>query len=241
MSSRTLLLLAIVAVAVAWQLPHGQQALYPLSLLATVAHELGHGVAALLVGGDFERLELHADGSGMAHWRGDPGPMARAFVAAGGLLGPSLAALVLLLASRLPRMARVLIALLAVLALAALVLWARNAFAIAWLAAVAVALAAAAWLLPGAAAAFLLNLIAAVLALSWLRDLDYMFSATAVVGGVAAPSDSALIAAALFPPYWLWGGVVAAASLTLLAIGLWVALRPPGPSPAGDSRAAREP
>ena len=60
-----------------------------------------------------------------------------------------------------------------------------------------------------------------MLCLSWFRDLDYMFSARAVVAGVARPSDSAVIADALWLPYWFWGGVVAALSLTLLVFGLW--------------------
>ena len=64
------LLLAVATIIVVWQLPYGPQVLYPLSLLATFAHELGHGLAALLAGEEFEYLLLHADGSGLAAWRG---------------------------------------------------------------------------------------------------------------------------------------------------------------------------
>jgi len=61
--------------------------------------------------------------------------------------------------------------------------------------------------------------------LSWFRDLDYMFSASAVVAGVARPSDSAVMAQALWLPFWFWGALVAALSLALLALGLWIVHR----------------
>ena len=195
MSSRALLLLSIVAIAVVWRLPYGQQILFPFSLLATYAHEMGHGLTALLVGAEFDRLALHADGSGLAQWHGSPGRPGKALIAAGGLLGPSVAGITLLLVARSPRHARILLALLAAFVLLTLVLWARNAFAIGFLLATAAAFAICARWLPGLAAAFLLHFIAALLCMALYRDLDYMFSAYALVGGTSRPSDSALIAA----------------------------------------------
>ena len=105
------------------------------------------------------------------------------------------------------------------------VLWVRNPLGMAFLLAMAAVFAAAARWLADFAAAFALNLLAALLCLSSFRDLDYMFSAKAVVAGVARASDSAVIAEALRLPYWFWGGVLAALSLALLVIGLWVAAR----------------
>ncbi len=46
---------------------------YPFRLLLTLVHELGHGLAALLTGGDFIRFVIRSDGSGLAYtvggWR----------------------------------------------------------------------------------------------------------------------------------------------------------------------------
>jgi hypothetical protein len=47
-----------------------------------------------------------------------------------------------------------------------------------------------------------------------------MFSAQAIVNGVAMPSDSAVIAQALWLPYWFWGGVVAVFSLAVTALAV---------------------
>ena len=220
-----LLLLAAAAIVIAWQVPYGPQALYPLTLLATFAHEMGHGLAALLVGGEFDRLSLHADGSGLAEWRGNPGRLARAAVAAGGLLGPTVAGVALLLLAGSTRRSRLLLGVFAAGLALSVAMWVRNPFGIVFLIAIAVALAAAGRWLGDSGASFLLHLIAAVLCLSWFRDLDYMFSSSAVIGGVERKSDSAVIAEALWLPFWFWGALVAALSLALLALGLWIAHR----------------
>lgn len=220
MHSRTLLILSCAAIALIWQLPYGRWLLYPLSLLATYAHEMGHGLSALASGAAFDQLLLHADGSGMAVWHGSPGRIGTALIAAGGLLGPTLAGITLLLLSPSPPWARVVLALLAALITLSVVLWSRNTFGVVFLLALAVTLALAAWALADAAAAFLLHLIALTLCLSWFSDLSYMFSAQALVNGAAHPSDSAAIANALGLPYWFWGGAVAALSLTLAVSGI---------------------
>jgi hypothetical protein len=224
-ASPGLLLLAAGVIVLAWQVPYGPQALYPLTLLATFAHEMGHGLAALLVGGEFDRLSLHADGSGLAEWRGEGGRLARATVAAGGLLGPTIAGVALLLLAGSTRRARVLLWVFAAALTLCVAIWVRNAFGIVFLLAAAAALAAAGRWLGDSGAAFLLHLLAAVLCLSWFRDLDYMFSGSAVVAGVARPSDSAVIAEALWLPFWFWGALVAALSLAFLVFGLWIVQR----------------
>lgn len=220
MHPRTLLILSTAATVLIWQLPYGRQVLYPLTLLATFAHEMGHGLTALLLGAQFDQLLLHADGSGMAVWHGNPGRIATALIAAGGLVGPTVAGVTLLLLSRSPRFARAVLGTLALLLTVSMVLWSRNSFGATFLLALAATLAVAARVLPDTAAAFLLHLIAATLCLSWFTDLDYMFSAQAVVGGVVQPSDSAVIAQALWLPYWFWGGVVAVFSLAVVALGI---------------------
>lgn len=43
---------------------------YPFRLLLTIVHELGHGLAALLTGGEFIRFQISPDGSGLAYTAG---------------------------------------------------------------------------------------------------------------------------------------------------------------------------
>ena len=212
--------MSATAVVLIWQLPYGRQLLYPLTLLTTYAHEMGHGLTALLTGADFDQIFLHADGSGVAVWRGNPGRLASAFIAAGGLAGPAVAGVALLLVSSKPRYARTVLTAVSVVLLISMALWSRNVFGVAFLLAVAVALGVAAKTLPDAAAAFVLHLIAATLCLSWFNNLGYLFSEHAIVNGVAMPSDSAVIAQALWLPYWFWGGVVAVFSFAVVTFGI---------------------
>lgn len=220
MHPSALLFLSAAAIALLWQIPYGQQLLYPLTLLATFSHEMGHGLTAMLLGERFDHLLLHADGSGMAIWHGNPGRITTALIAAGGLVGPTVAGIALLLLSRSPRYARAMLATLAALVTLSVVVWLRNPFGAVFLLALAATLALAAKVLPDAAAAFVLHLIALTLCLSWFSDLDYMFSVQAMVDGVAQPSDSAVMANALGLSYWFWGGVVAAFSLAVALLGI---------------------
>lgn len=227
MNSRKNLLIAAIAVGVIWQLPYGKQMLYPLSLLATYAHELGHGLAALLLGFDFARFYLHADGSELAFWQGQAGRLASALIATGGLLAPSIAGALLLTLSRSVRRVRVVLYALSLLIAISVALWTRNLFGIAFLLAFAALLALGAKYLTDAGAAILLNIIAVTLCLSLFKDINYMFSDSALVNGTLHLSDTAQIAAALWLPYWLWGALLAGCSIALLVMGLWFASRPP--------------
>ncbi|MCK6478879.1 MAG: M50 family metallopeptidase [Planctomycetes bacterium] len=227
-TSRTLLLLAALLVLVAWRFPEGRLALYPFSLLATFAHEMGHGTTALLLGQSFDRLEMHPDGSGVAYWGGDPGRLTRALVAAGGLVGPSVVGAAILVLSRRPARARLLLGAGAALLALAAVLFCRNGFALGFTLGAAAVLAAAASWLPPTAAAFLVQLLGLTLCLSIFLDLSYMFSPGAVVDGQARPSDSQQMADALLLPYWFWGGVTALFSFAVLGAGMREALRGEG-------------
>ena len=75
------------------------------------------------------------------------------------------------------------------------------------------------------AVTFVLRLTGALLCLSWLQDLDYLFTSSAVIGGMRHASDTAVIAQALWLPYWFWGGVIALTSLAVLTLGLRLATR----------------
>jgi hypothetical protein len=78
----------------------------PLLWLSTVAHELGHGMTALALGGRFERFVIRSDGSGTASTAAPLGDLPGALVCAGGLVGPALVAAVCFVLARRPLAAR---------------------------------------------------------------------------------------------------------------------------------------
>ncbi|MCB1057608.1 MAG: M50 family metallopeptidase [Acidobacteria bacterium] len=115
--SRQLLLLAIATAAVLAWVPWLRLVGFPFRMLATLVHELGHGLAALLTGGEFLRFVIRGDGSGVALTAGGW----RAVVIPAGYLGVALFASALVLLGARPRAARWALAVLG-LAVALLVL-----------------------------------------------------------------------------------------------------------------------
>jgi hypothetical protein len=194
---------------------------WPLLLLSTLAHELGHGLTALVLGGRLQALLLWSDGSGMAAYSGRFGTASMALVAAGGLLGPPLAALALLLAGRSSRAAHAALGLFALLLVACVLLWAGNLFTVGYCLVLAALLGLLAWRASPAVSQVVCVFLAVQLALASFSRSDYLFTAEARTAGGAMPSDVAQIAHALWLPYWFWGGLIAFASLALLALGAW--------------------
>jgi hypothetical protein len=94
--------LAVVAAgALAWS-PWLAIVAYPFRLLTTLVHELGHGLAALVTGGDFLRFVVFPDGSGLAYTAGGW----RLVVIPAGYLGAAAFGALLIVAGRRPRGAR---------------------------------------------------------------------------------------------------------------------------------------
>ncbi len=193
----------------------------PLLLASTLAHELGHGLTAIVLGGEFERLLLWWNGSGVAEYSGRFSRLSLAAISAGGLLGPPIAAFGLLLAGRRSVHAHVALALLAVLLALAGIVWAGNLLAIGTCLLFAAVLGLLAWKASKWLSQIVCVFLAVQLALASFSRGDYLFTAQAVTGRGAMPSDVAQIAAALWLPYWFWGTLIALLSLGLLALGAW--------------------
>ena len=221
-------MLAALATVLIWQLPWGGQILYPFTLLATYAHEMGHGLTALLVGAEFEKLMLYPNGAGVAYWRGNVGRIGRALISAGGLVGPSIAGALLLVISKKASRAPAILRALALFMGASAIIWARSLFSIVFI----LIVAAAFWFCSkgkGKGPLFVAQFVAVQLCLAVFSDIDYMFSEGALVDGRRQLSDVAHIEEALFLPYWIWGAVVALVSFTVLGLGLRQALKPSPP------------
>lgn len=205
------------------QVPHGRYALYPFALLSTWAHEMGHGLTALLLGGGFTELRLYASLGGTAYHTGGGG-LAGPLISAGGLLGPALAGAVVIVAgARSERTARaVLVALGAALALS-VALWIRTLFGASAIALLAVAVLGVAFKSPPFVGLVLTQLLGIQFCLGSLSSTDYMFTRTFERGGQVLNSDTQNIAEQLLLPYWFWGGLIAALSVAILGAAFWLA------------------
>lgn len=206
-------------------IPYGHFIAYPLTLFSTWAHEMGHGVAAELVGGEFARFEMWSDGSGVAYSRIPDSGLNRAFTAFGGLVGPAIASLALFVLASKPRLARVGLGLLAFACLLSVVLVVRNVFGVVFVSSFGLIFAAMAYYGNDRVAHFGLVFMAVQLALAVFSRADYLFTDVAQTSAGAHPSDVAQISEALIGPYWFWGGLIALLSAGIIALGLWLFYR----------------
>jgi hypothetical protein len=218
----------VVVTLLLYFIPFGDLIAYPLLLVSTVAHELGHGIAAQLAGGTFVELHMWSDASGRAELAGDFGRFGRAFYAAGGLCGPAIVAALGFIAGRRPFSSRV--ALIAAgVALCFFEIWVvRSFFGLFFIAVLAalclfVGIRSKGWL-----SQFVLLLLSVQLALSVFSRGDYLFTDTAHMHDGPQPSDVGIMADALFLPYWFWGLACGAFSIVVLLAGLYVFVRGTG-------------
>jgi len=214
----TLMIASLIVTAALYTIPYVRVLAWPLVLLSTLAHELGHGLAAAVLGGRFEALRMYPDASGVATWSGPLGRIGVATVAGAGLIGPALAAFCMLAFGRTPRGARMMLGCVGTGLVLVALLVARNPFGFVFILLLAGTLIAVATR-SDRLAQMTVVLIAVQLALAVFSRSDYLFTRTAMTSAGPAPSDVTVMASALFLPYWFWGILCGALSLALLAAG----------------------
>ena len=226
-----LVLSAVVTVLLYYVIPHGRTVAYPLMLLSTLAHEMGHGIAAMITGASFEAFHMAPDGSGVAMWRGNPGRFGRAFISMGGLVGPAIVAAIGFALGRDLKRARVLLIAMGGVLVLSLILVVRGGFGMAFVAVVAaillvIGIKAKPWI-----SQVTVVFLAVQLALAVFSRSDYLFTDVAqTADGGLLPSDTQQMANALFLPYWFWGALVGVISVGVLFFGLRVFFKASGPA-----------
>ena len=182
--------------------------LYPFTLMATWFHEMSHGLMMIVTGVGFEKLEIFADSSGLAHGKGQAGPFARGLIACAGYMGTAIAGGLLIVMGRSARTTRISLACLGLaLGLSAL-LWIANPFA--WNA----ALIGMAFFLFVAAlphtwfSDVTLSLIGAQACMHALLDVRVLFRSDLIINGRrVSDSDAHAMAKASFGGPRLWAVV----------------------------------
>nr|WP_255216548.1 M50 family metallopeptidase [Pseudenhygromyxa sp. WMMC2535] len=199
----------------------------PLIWLSTLVHELGHGFTAALLGAEFDKFVMYPDASGAATWSAGAsfGPLRRALVAAGGLVGPAIVAALGFALARKPKPAQVtlLVGLFALAAIAVIVV--RNGFGWAFVAGLGLIIGLLATRERPEVAQVGLVFLSTQLAMSVFSRGDYLFMEYADTAQGQMPSDVSQMADALFGPYWLWGGLCGLFSVLVLGLGLLIFFR----------------
>lgn len=220
----TWLITAAIATIVLWQFPGGDYILYPFTILATWFHEMGHGLMALVLGGQFQKLEIFGNGSGVATYAMSLSlrPIGPALVAAAGPMGPPIAGAALILASRSFKAASVSLKILGSILLISTLIWVRSLFGFVAIPLLGLIILGIALKAPRWFQGFTIQFLGVQACVSTYHQLDYLFSYSA---GPLGLSDTAQMQNYLLLPYWFWGGLMAIASLVILVQSLRVAYR----------------
>ena len=223
----TALVLSIVFTVAIFYVPYGHTIGYPLILLSTLAHEMGHGIAGILVGGNFEKFELFENGSGVAttSFMGGSNRIQGALVSAGGLIGPAFVGMILLIIGKKDKINKGFLVLSGIALLLSVILIVDNFFGRVFVAIVGAITLLIGVQAPTRIAQLYSYFIAVQLGLSVFSRGDYLFTEKAETSAGPMPSDVANMANDLFLPYWFWGGVCGLTSVVFLLIGLYAVIR----------------
>ena len=201
-------LCVIMAVVVAlWATP----VMLPLKILVVFFHELAHGLAAILTGGQIEAISVSPDQGGVTMTRGG----SRFVILSAGYIGSLLFGVMLLLAGLKSRADRAIAAGLGLVMLAIMALYLRGLFPMAFGGLTGIALLAMARFLPAAASDLALRTIGLTSMIYVPLDI---FSDT--IARSQLRSDAFMLGEYLGGGAAFWGGVWLIISLAVIGLCL---------------------
>lgn len=217
----SLIVLAILSAGL-WQFEIGRYILYPFTILGTWFHEMSHGIAAMILGANFERLELNSDGSGLAVYSGGVilGGIGKAIVAAAGPLGPAIFGSIMIISSSKTKYTRFFLFFLLFLLVISALFWIRTIFGLIF--ALVFVLVLSAFLKKGSqnSLKLLLQFLGVQAIMSVYLSVDYLFSKGGSIGVENYYSDTQVMQNELFLPYWFWGGFLLISCMIMLVMSL---------------------
>lgn len=209
-----------IIVFVIWQLPYFGWVQYPFILLGTWFHEMGHGLTAILVGGDFKYLEIYENGGGVAYYTITdsyiPVSIANALVAIGGLLGPAITGSVLIISGKSPKITRIALRVLIGIMILSLILWIRSFWGMVILISFIVFLTGITFFKNQKLEVITILFLGLQSVLSTYLQLDYLFTKQFERDGTVQISDTEAIAVNTIGTYWIWAILIVLISIYLL-------------------------
>lgn len=224
-NSKSLIILFLFGIAsmIMWHfIPFGQLILYPFIVLSTWFHEMGHGLMALFLGGDFLYLEMMSNGSGFAVFTTDLflGSIGQGIVAAAGPIAPTIAGGIFVIASKNWRRARLLNFLFSIVLAASVAIWVRSLFGIISMLIFAVLFFIIAVYGKPKLNQYVTQFIGIQAFMSLYLDIDYFFTGTFVQDGQVKFSDTYVMQQTLLLPYWIWASILTILSLLLIYLSI---------------------
>lgn len=229
-NTKSLIILFLFGIAsmIMWHfIPFGQIILYPFVILSTWFHEMGHGLMALFLGGDFLYLEIMSNGSGFAVHTTDLflGSIGQGLVAAAGPIAPTVAGGIFVIASKNWRRARLINFLFSIVLTVSVAIWVRSIFGVISMLIFAVIFFVIAVYGKPKLNQYVTQFIGIQAFMSLYLDIDYFFTGTYMKNGAIAYSDTYVMQQTLLLPYWIWASILTLLSLLLMFISFRIVAR----------------
>ncbi|WP_299105381.1 M50 family metallopeptidase [uncultured Tenacibaculum sp.] len=219
-----IILTATVLIFILLQLPVFSIVQYPFRLLGTWFHEMGHGVTALLLGGDFSHLEIYRNGGGTAYTSVSsaflPYNISRALVAAGGLFGTTIVGTLFIISAKTKRTASIALRILIAFIILSLLLWIRSFWGIITLSVFALTLGIISFTKNKTLELSTLLFLGLQAIFSSYLQLDYLFTKQFIRGNQVLNSDTQNIAENSFGTYWFWALLIILISIYIVYKGV---------------------
>ena len=184
---------------------------YPFKIFVVFLHELSHGMAAELTGGDIVKIELSPQQGGVCFTRGG----IQFFILSAGYLGSLFWGALLLILSARTRADRAIVGFLAALTLAITILYVRSIFGFLYGFLAGAAMALTAWKLSSTVSEVLVKTIGVTSCLYAVWDIgsDVLFRRI-------PSSDASQLARITFIPSVIWGVLWILIALVVTAVAL---------------------
>jgi len=205
-------------VALCWclpQIPYLKFLYAPFTYLSVWVHELGHGVGALLGGGEFVEMVLTPEFGGIATTISPDTPN-RILVLALGLLAPSIAGLIILVCVRGFYLRGITLILVSGGLLTSSILWSGDYFTQVLTLILAIIIGLVGLIGTRIIQSILAQVIGIEFCLNAIADFDYFFVRSATVGGHTLSSDTEQMAQLLGGTYTLWAVLLSILSILIL-------------------------
>lgn len=204
-----LLIITIINVGL-FQFELGRQLLYPFTILGTWFHEMSHGLMAMLNGGNFEKLEIFSDGSGVATSSGDLffGRISRALVALAGPLGPTAFGYLFFRIAKNEKAINYGLWFLSSLMILSLIIWVRSVYGLVVIGAMSGLILYVSFQKNRTLKEGTILFLGLQACISVYLSLGYILTEEVAIGNQVMKSDTGVVEEMLFLPHYIWGIII---------------------------------
>ncbi|WP_400081201.1 M50 family metallopeptidase [Winogradskyella sp. R77965] len=221
-------ILASILLVLIWRTYYGYYILYPFTILGTWFHEMGHGIMSIIVGGNFMRLEIFNNGSGLAfssymdsNFYFDKN-ISLGLVSAAGLFGPPVIGAIFILMSKTYKRSKIILYLLSIVMLISVVVWVRTTVGVVVILFLGTLILYIAIKGNRTLQQLVVQFLGVIACIDTYKQINYLYTKSFVSDGIEKLSDTGSMAQRIGFTYNFWATVILVLSFSILLYSLFL-------------------